>query len=213
MSDFDIGGFSKEKFYMLQAKAHNQQSVDEQKKVDQKEKEKQQKLLEENQSQTTGIQWAPKPAQNTQAGASIVIGANQVKSATDKKSSQPEILLPDEGDIATLSTSVLSSGIAAAERAKKKQVSDPLTGFRAKTASKFTRIFQDAYAGSFSHNRLLGKMSELKAGVAMKMMSLFGVPAAEIDSIRGEVRRQLIDQNHTNMKQVVYDKTLLEIIS
>lgn len=213
MSDFNVGSFAKDKFYMVQAKSQNQQSLDEQKKVDQKEKEKQQKLMQESQSLTTGIQWAPKQAQNAQANANIIAGANQVKSAADKKGSQPEIMMHDDGDTATLSTSVLASTVAGAERAKKKQVSDPLLSFRAKAANKFTQIFSDAYAGSFSHNRLLGKMSELKAGVAMKMMSLFGVSAAEIDSIRTEVRHKLIDQNHTNMKQVVYDKTLLEIIS
>ena len=78
---------------------------------------------------------------------------------------------------------------------------------------KFKKMFVSSYSNVFSHNRLMAKVSEWMVGNVMERLSLMGITPGELDSLKGEVRSDLIAQNHTAMEQVCYDKTMLEIIA
>ena len=219
MTQFNVGSFSQEKFYVAQQQKFKhvaREQKDELQEYQKEQQREQQKARQQEQSLSTGLQWATKgqaAAPQTATMSSAVSGtatAKEMQSVQQKNTAR--VVMDDLGDTATLSTSVIATSVAGAEMKKKVWINDPLRTFREQAQERFTKLFETAYAGSFSHNRLLGKLSELKAGVAMKMLSLLGVSSIGIDTMRGEIRHQLIEQNKTNMAQVIYDKTLLEII-
>ena len=78
--------------------------------------------------------------------------------------------------------------------------------------NKFKKLFISAYSNAFSHNRLMAKVSEWMVGNVMERLALMGISAEELDQLKGEIRADLICQNHTSMEQVVYDETMLEVI-
>ncbi|MFA5114226.1 MAG: hypothetical protein WC529_08030 [Candidatus Margulisiibacteriota bacterium] len=79
--------------------------------------------------------------------------------------------------------------------------------------NKFKKAFVTAYSNVFSHNRLLAKVSEWLVGNVMERLALMGISIAELEELKSQVRSDLVDQNHTAMAQVVYDETMLEILT
>lgn len=84
---------------------------------------------------------------------------------------------------------------------------------RANLKEKFTGLLEQNYAGCFSHNRLVAKVSEWVVGNVMERLAMLGMSAQELAEIRGRVRENVIEQNGTALAQVVYDETMMEIVA
>lgn len=78
---------------------------------------------------------------------------------------------------------------------------------------RFKKLFVSAYGNIFSHNRLLAKISEWMVGTVMERLALLGISMQELEEIKSNVRMELIEKNQTAMAQVVYDETMLEIVT
>lgn len=112
----------------------------------------------------------------------------------------------DESDL-LLTTSTTAASIKVASSAK------PSQGFIQELKDKFKKLLVSAYGNMFSHNRLLAKVSEWMAGTATAQLALMGISTQELEDIKSGVRLELIDNNHVAMEQVVYDETMLEILT
>ena len=110
-----------------------------------------------------------------------------------------------------LSTTVIveEGSVAALEESYKENF---FKNFKKSLRERFETSLEKNYAGIFSHNRLLAKLSELKTGASIQVLAMLGVPAEEIDKIKSRVRGKLIDQNKINIAQVRYDYNLLQIV-
>ncbi len=78
---------------------------------------------------------------------------------------------------------------------------------------RFKKLFISSYNNIFSHNRLLAKISEWMVGNVMERLALLGMSMEELDTLKHNVRMELVQKNQTAMAQVVYDETILEIVT
>lgn len=79
--------------------------------------------------------------------------------------------------------------------------------------NKFKKAFVSAYGNVYSHNRLLAKVAEWMVGNVMERLTLMGISSEELDALKAQVRADLIGQNRHALAQVIYDETMLEILT
>lgn len=78
---------------------------------------------------------------------------------------------------------------------------------------KFVELLESTYASCFHHNRLVAKVAEWTMGNIMSRLALLGMSVRELERIKRKIRKRLIEENHTAFCQVVYDETMLEIVT
>jgi len=110
----------------------------------------------------------------------------------------------DSDFLLTTSTTDTSARVASSEPTSSGLVQD--------LRSKFKKMFAPAYANVFSHNQLLAKVAKWLVGNVMERLALVGMPIAELESLKDQVRSDLVAQNQAGLSQVVYDETMLEIV-
>ncbi len=72
--------------------------------------------------------------------------------------------------------------------------------------------FEAHQSNRYSHNRLLGKVSDWMSGFLAAAAMRLGVSPKELDDVRARVRENLINQNQVAMFQVVYDGKTLDVV-
>jgi hypothetical protein len=108
------------------------------------------------------------------------------------------------------STSELRSSTVLTPQAVKStsQVFDLKQGLQ----EKFVELLEQTYANSFHYNRLVAKVAEWTMGNIMGRLALMGMSTKELAKIKRRIRKKMIEQNATALRQVMYDETMLEIV-
>ena len=86
-------------------------------------------------------------------------------------------------------------------------------GLKENLKEKFLNIYKSAYGNTKSHNRLLANVAQWMVGNVMERLALMGISHEELEDIKSNVRHELVDKNHTAMEQVVYDETMMEVLT
>ncbi|MGC6367199.1 MAG: hypothetical protein ACON35_04285 [Candidatus Marinamargulisbacteria bacterium] len=76
---------------------------------------------------------------------------------------------------------------------------------------QFKQKLQKFFIESKSHNRLIGKFSELKFGVISSLLSLLGIEPTDIEKLKKDALKKAIEDNINNFEQNEYNLELLTI--
>ncbi|NQU17744.1 MAG: hypothetical protein HQ564_06715 [Candidatus Saganbacteria bacterium] len=178
-----------------------------QKQKKQVQDQKQQQMAKQDPS-VSGLQWAK--AQSAQASQNVGNVKKPGSQNVQKKTSTPELVLPDTNDVAMLSSAVST---------KQQAVEAPSV-----TQKIFTRLgintkalkgkFKDYYRQSKSHNLLLERfMANVKMSGLNALMSLAGVSPDEISDIKAEVREEAYAEIDSKIKDdYCHAKVMIKIV-
>ncbi|MCU0641615.1 MAG: hypothetical protein MUC35_05950 [Candidatus Margulisbacteria bacterium] len=151
-------------------------------------------------------QQKPQEQQSLTDKSAAATRESQLKWVEDNSGADFKAVVPGLDD----STSLLAS--ATTTVGGKLDSAKPAT-MREELVNRFKKAYVGAYGNMFSHNRLLARVSEWLVGNVMDQLAHFGVSAEELSDLRSQVRADQIDQNHTAMRQTIYDETMHEILA
>jgi hypothetical protein len=117
-----------------------------------------------------------------------------------------DVFITSGSDSASLKTSTVLT-------AKAVSALDVAIGLRQNLKHKFLGLYENAYSNSFSHNRLLASVGEWMQGNISALLSKLGVSGKEMGKLRKKIRRGMIEQNKGALSHIVYDETMLEIVT
>jgi hypothetical protein len=88
-----------------------------------------------------------------------------------------------------------------------------LLDIRQSLQNKFMEVLEQTYANSFHHNRLVAKVAEWSMANVIGKLALMGLSPKELEKVKKKIRKRLIEQNRHSLFQVVYDETMLEVVT
>lgn len=196
MSEFNIGTeFAQEKMYAAS-------------KLKQKQVKQQEVQLNQQESQTTGLQWVTQAeAANTQN----VQNADQTnKSEMQNTTNKPEIM-PNLEDVATLSSTVSLKQKSVLAPEQRGIINISRFGLN---AAALEESFKEIYRKSKSHNLLLERfMSNVKLSGLNVLLSLAGFSPTKIEEMKTEVRKEALEEIEAKLSQDwAYSKAMVDII-
>lgn len=104
-------------------------------------------------------------------------------------------------------------GFTTVTTAKAVKAPSELMDIRNTLQQKFIELLESTYANCFHHNRLVAKVAEWTMGSIMSRLALLGMSVKELEKIKKRIRKRLIEENYTALCQVIYDETMLEIVT
>ncbi|OGC23405.1 hypothetical protein A2291_08075 [candidate division WOR-1 bacterium RIFOXYB2_FULL_42_35] len=193
----------KEKISSLSKLKTAEQVRNEQKKV----------AIQQQESQTTGIQWAAQvvdPGQ-TQQTSQVNPKRNSNQLNNQGKGSKVEIMLPGIEDLATLTTTaaIKQESVAVVER--RSLMNFVRSGLN---MAALEESYREIYRKSKSHNLLLERfMSNVKFSALKSLLSLMGLSAEEQTRMQKEVREQALAEIDSRLKnEWANAKAMLDIV-
>ncbi|PIS30440.1 hypothetical protein COT42_03050 [Candidatus Saganbacteria bacterium CG08_land_8_20_14_0_20_45_16] len=160
-------------------------------------------------------QAAENPNRLSEAQAATVIRETNVDQGEigDRRGDQIEAELDGEespvpvtGDSLALSATVVALPNAVRPPAQP-QPQTLREGLRQRMAS----LYEQAYSNCFHHNGLVARVAEWLMGNAVEQLARTGMGQEELAAIRDRVRLQLRAHVQTNLEQVVYDETVMDV--
>ncbi|MEA3493214.1 MAG: hypothetical protein U9R38_02380 [Candidatus Margulisiibacteriota bacterium] len=109
-------------------------------------------------------------------------------------------------DTAVVSSVVLPTAIKAPEQAP------ALRRHLTRLKKRFVDLFKKSYGNSFHFNRLIAKVAEFTASINASVLMRAGMSPKDVQTLREEVRQDLITQNQGSLAQMHYDWSMLEVL-